>query len=82
MTATINPETANELRQFIEQFEQLDAERKDIAEQQKDVMTETKSRGYCTKTMKTVIAQRKRDRDDLAEEAAILDMYKAALGMA
>ncbi|WBU56974.1 DUF2312 domain-containing protein [Paracoccus sediminicola] len=73
---------ADELRQFIEQFEQLDAEKKDIAERQKEIMAEAKARGYDTKVMKKVIALRKRDRDDVAEEEAILDMYKAALGMA
>ena len=44
-------------------------------------MAEAKARGYDTKVMKKVIALRKRDRDDIAEEEAILDMYKAALGM-
>ena len=34
-----------ELRQFIEQFEQLEAEKKDIAERQKEVMAEAKARG-------------------------------------
>lgn len=74
--------TADELRQFIEQFEHLEAEKKDIAEQQKDVMSEAKARGYDTKVMKKIIVMRKRDRDDLAEEEAILVIYKAALGMA
>jgi uncharacterized protein (UPF0335 family) len=72
---------ADELRQFIEQFEHLDAEKKDIAEQQKDIMSEAKSRGYDTKVIKKIIAMRKRDKNDLAEEEAILDIYKAALGM-
>ncbi|MEQ8367912.1 MAG: DUF2312 domain-containing protein, partial [Roseicyclus sp.] len=35
--------TADELRQFIERFERLEAEKKDIAEQQKEVMAEAKS---------------------------------------
>ena len=74
--------TADELRQFIEQFEHLAAEKQDIAEQQKDVMAEAKARGYDTKVMKIIIAMRKRDRDDLAAEEATLDLYKAALGMA
>lgn len=74
--------TADELRQFIEQFEHLESEKKDITEQQKDVMSEAKARGYDTTVMKKIIAMRKRDRDDLAEEEAILDIYKAALGMA
>lgn len=72
---------ADELRQFIERFERLEAEKKDIAEQQKEVMAEAKSRGYDTKVMRKVVALRKRDRDDIAEEEAILGMYKEALGM-
>ncbi|MFP1643342.1 DUF2312 domain-containing protein [Pontitalea aquivivens] len=73
---------ADELRQFIEQYEHLEAEKKDITEQQKDVMSEAKARGYDTKVMKKIIGMRKRDKNDLAEEEAILDIYKAALGMA
>lgn len=72
---------AAELRQFIERFEHLAAEKKDIADQQKEVMAEAKARGYDTKVMRLVIAQRKREPDDVAEEAAILEMYKSALGM-
>ncbi len=73
--------TADELRQFIEQFERLDAEKRDIADQQKEVMAEAKARGYDTGVMRKVIALRKRDRDDIAEEEAILEMYREALGM-
>ena len=72
---------AGELRQFIEQFEQIEAEKKDAAERQKDLMAEAKARGYDTAVMRKVIALRKRDKDDIAEEEAILEMYKAALGM-
>ena len=72
---------ADELRQFIEQFESLEAEKKDIAEQQKDIMSEAKARGYDTKVLKKIVAMRKRDKDDVAEEEAILDLYKSALGM-
>ena len=59
----------------------MEAEKKDVTERQKEIMAEAKARGYDTKVMKKVIALRKRDRDDIAEEEAILDMYKAALGM-
>ncbi|NEY88978.1 DUF2312 domain-containing protein [Tabrizicola oligotrophica] len=73
--------TADELRQFIERYEQLDSEKKDVTEQQKELMAEAKGRGYDTKVMKKVIALRKRKPDDIAEEEAVLDMYKSALGM-
>lgn len=74
--------TAEELRSFIERFERLDAEKKDIADQQKEVMAEAKGRGYDTKVMRKIIALRKRDANDVAEEEAVLEMYKEALGMA
>lgn len=73
--------TAEELRQFIERYEHLDAEKKDIADQQKEVMAEAKGRGYDVKVLRKIIALRKRKPDDIAEEEAVLDLYKAALGM-
>lgn len=74
--------TANELRQFIERAERLAAEKADIADQEKEVFAEAKGRGYDTKVMKKIIAIRKRNRDDVAEEDAVLQMYLEALGMA
>ena len=73
--------TADELRQFIERVERLDAEKKDLVIQQKEVMAEAKGRGYDTSVMRKIIALRKRDSDDIAEEEAVMDMYKEALGM-
>jgi uncharacterized protein (UPF0335 family) len=73
--------TADELRQFVERFERLEMEKKDIADQQKEVMAEAKGRGYDTKVLRKVIALRKKSTDEIAEEEAVLEMYKEALGM-
>ena len=73
--------TAEELRQFVERFERLEIEKKDISDQQKEVMAEAKSRGYDTRIMRKIVSLRKRDLEDLAEEEAILSTYKTALGM-
>ncbi|WP_435136943.1 DUF2312 domain-containing protein [Pseudopelagicola sp. nBUS_19] len=73
--------TSNELRQFVERIERLDIEKRDLVDQQKEVMAEAKARGYDTKVMRKLVALRKRDKDDIAEEEAILEMYKEALGM-
>ena len=73
--------TADELRQFIERFERLQTEKQDIADQQKDVMSEAKGRGYDTKVMRKIIALRRRKPDEVAEEQAVLDLYLEALGM-
>jgi uncharacterized protein (UPF0335 family) len=73
---------ADELRQFIERYEQLESEKRDVVENQKELMAAAKGRGYDTKVMRKVIALRKRKPDDIAEEETILELYKAALGMA
>ena len=74
--------TADELRQFIERIERLEADKKEIADSQKEIFSEAKSRGYDTKVMRKVIAMRKRNREDIQEEEAVLGMYLEALGMA
>ncbi len=73
--------TADELRQFVERYERLEIEKKDIADQQKEIMAEAKGRGYDTKVLRKIVALRKRDSNDIAEEEAVLAMYKEALGM-
>ena len=72
---------ASELRQFIERYECLEVEKKNIADQQKEVMAEAKGRGYDTRVMRKLIVLRKRDQNEIAEEEAILDLYKEVLGM-
>ena len=76
-----NSVTADELRQFIERAEQLTSEKQALQGDISHLFAEAKGRGYDTKVMKKVIALRKRKADDIAEEEAILDMYKSALGM-
>ena len=73
--------TADELRQFVARYERLEIEKKDIADQQKEIMAEAKGRGYDTKVLRKIVALRKRDVNDIAEEEAVLAMYKEALGM-
>ena len=79
--ATAYSATARELRAFVERYERLEAEKKDIADQAKEVLSEAKARGYDVKVLKKLIALRKRDAAEVEEEEAILDLYKQAIGM-
>lgn len=72
---------ADELRQIIERAEQPASEKRDIAEQEKELFAEAKGRGYDTAALKKIIALRRKKPDDIAEEEAVLEMYKTALGM-
>lgn len=69
------------LLQYIEQYEQYEIEKKAAAERQKEVMAEAKANGFDTKAMKVLISLRAKDKDQIAEEEAILNAYKAALNM-
>lgn len=73
--------TARELRQFIERAERIAADIKAMQDESKDLFAEAKGRGYDVKVMKKVIALRKRNPDDIAEEEAVLDMYREVLGL-
>ena len=72
---------AGELRAFVERFERLEAEKQEIADQQKDVMAEAKARGYDTKVLRKIVALRKQDPADRQEEEAVFKMYREALGL-
>ena len=71
--------TSAELKQFVERAEQLALEKKEIADQEKELFAEMKGRGFDTKIVKALIKERKRNPDDIAEEDAIKEMYRAAL---
>ena len=73
--------TAGELKQFVERIERLEAEKKDISDQVKEVKAEARGRGYDVRVLTKLISIRKRDKDEIAEEEAVLEMYKEALGM-
>lgn len=73
---------ADELRLLIERIERLEEEKKAIADDVKDVYAEAKARGYDTKTMRSIIRLRKMENHVREEAEALLETYKAALGLA
>jgi uncharacterized protein (UPF0335 family) len=72
---------ADELRLLIERIERLESDKQGMADDIKDVYSEAKSRGYDAKIMRQIVRLRKMESHDRAEMEAILDTYKAALGL-
>ena len=72
---------ADELRLLIERIERLEEEKKAIADDVKDVYGEAKARGYDTKTMRAIVRLRRMETHVRQEADALLDTYKAALGL-
>lgn len=73
---------ADELRLLIERIERLEEEKKSMADDIRDVYAEAKSRGYDAKTMRAIVRLRRMESDARQEAEALLDTYKAALGLA
>ncbi|MBW0145815.1 DUF2312 domain-containing protein [Sphingomicrobium clamense] len=73
---------ADQLRLLIERIERLEEEKKGIADDIKDVYAEAKANGYDTKTMRKIVALRKMESHELQEMDALIETYRAALGMA
>ena len=73
------PHTDGQLRAIVERIERLSQERQDAVDDIKEVYAEAKGTGYDVRVLRLVIARRKREREDLSEEAAVLDIYEAAL---
>lgn len=78
---TLPASAQNQLRQFVEQIERLEEEKKALGGDIKDKYLEAKAMGFDTKIIKKVIAIRKKSKTDREEEQAILDTYLHALGM-
>lgn len=73
---------AGQLRAFIERVERLEEEKKTIADDIRDVYAEMKGTGFDAKAVRTIVRLRKMEEAQRQEAEAILDLYKAALGMA
>lgn len=73
--------TADQLRLFIERIERLDEERKGVSDDIKDVYLEAKANGYDTKTIRAIVRLRRMEKNARDEAEALLETYKAALGL-
>lgn len=73
------PDHNGQVKSFVERIERLNEEKAGIAEDIKEVFAEAKSTGLDTKILRKLIAERKRDANERAEEEALLDLYRRAL---
>ncbi len=76
MTEIVSKE---QLKQYINRIERLESEKADLMDDIKQVFDEAKGNGFDTKIMKQVVRLRKLDKNQLAEQDAILDLYRQAL---
>lgn len=71
----------DQLKAIAERIERLEEEKQTFSDDIRDVYKEAKANGFDVKALRAIVRLRKQDPQKRAEEAAILDTYKAALGM-
>ena len=71
----------DKLKQIISKIETIEEERVELAELLKDAYNEAKSLGFDVKIIKHVLKLKKKDKDALAEEDNLIDLYRGALGV-
>jgi uncharacterized protein (UPF0335 family) len=69
------------LKRLVERVESLEAEKKGLADDVRDIYAEAKAVGYDPKIMRQVVRLRKMKPDDLRKQQTILGVYAAALGL-
>ncbi|HPE47301.1 MAG TPA: DUF2312 domain-containing protein [Hyphomonas sp.] len=72
--------TREKLRQTVAKIERLEEEKKEVAEQIKEIYAEAKAFGFDTKALRQVIKLRKIDKADRDEQEMMLETYLIALG--
>lgn len=70
-----------QLVQFINRIEKLENEKSDLAEDIKEIYLEAKGNGFDVRIMRQIIKIKKQDKAKLAEQEAILELYRQALGL-
>jgi len=70
---------AEKLKQIIHKIENIEQEKVEASDLLKDVFNEAKSMGFDVKVIKHVIKLRKKDKNALAEEDSLIELYRGAL---
>lgn len=70
-----------QMRAFIERIENMNEEIASLTADRKEIYAEAKGNGFDTKILRKIVAERKQDANERAEQEALLDLYRSALGM-
>lgn len=76
-----NSLASEKLKSLVDRIERLEAEKKELSSDIKDLYTEAKGNGYDAKILRKVVALRRKDRIEFEEEQAMIESYLNALGM-
>lgn len=78
---TLQASAQKQLRQFVEQIERLEEEKKALSGDIRDKYAEAKAVGFDIKALRQIVRLRKKSTQERQEEESMLEIYMHALGM-
>lgn len=76
-----NSVSADVLRDFLERYESLDAEKREASAEQREIRNDLKAHGYDLKAFAEIVRRRKKKRSEIQEHLSIVEVYEQALGI-
>ena len=78
----VNGIVGKDLLSIIERIERIEEERAGLGDDIGTILAEAKGKGFDIKIIRMILRLRKREKHELDEEQALLDVYLSAIGMA
>lgn len=73
---------AGQLTAYVSRVERLEGEIDALNDGKREVYAEAKACGLCKKTLRKVVARRRKDTDEVQEEDFLLELYERAIASA
>lgn len=77
----VEMEAGDQLRAFVERIEAVEGEIRDRNSDKSEIYKEARANGFDVKALRKVVADRRMDPSARSELEALVDLYKASLGM-
>lgn len=71
--------SAEQLQNYIDRVERLEAEKKSLQDDVKEVYNEAKANGFDPKIMRRIVQRRRMDREDRQQHDSMVELYEGAL---
>ncbi len=77
---SVNGIVGKDLLSIIERVERIEDDRAGLGADISTILSEAKGKGFDTKIIRMILRMRKREKHELDEEQALLDIYLSAIG--
>lgn len=79
MTNGLSPEGIKFVKELVARVENIESEKRILAEDVKDIYADAKEKGYDVKALKALIRRRRKNPKEIENEEDMVELYEGAL---